>query len=94
MHNLRISDVRFVAASAEDVERGILGWISLVLNDTIQLDGVTLRRTLDGRLTVSFPARRDGKGQQHFFVRPLNDATRREVENAILTAIGFEEAHR
>jgi hypothetical protein len=52
-----------------------------VINDAIVLDGIALRRTLDGnRLTLSFPARRDGSGRQRFFSRPVSDPVRREIE--------------
>jgi hypothetical protein len=86
--------VRFVAASPEDVERGLLGWISLVLNDSIQIDGVTLRRTASGLLGLSFPARRDGAGRQHALVKPLDDRARREIEHRIFASLGLEDAHR
>ena len=91
---LRISDVRFTTADKNEKQNGLLGWVTCLVNGKLRLDGIAVRRTLDGRLVLSFPAHRDGKGQQHFFVCPLNDATRRHIENAILTAIRHEEVAR
>jgi len=90
MDDLRIANVRFVAAPREEVKRGLLGWVSLVLNDAVQLDGLTLRRTLEGRLTLSFPARRDAAGCQHAFVRPLDNASRCEIEAQVFRALGYQ----
>jgi len=94
MHDpLRVSDLRFSEASEADARTGLVGWIRLVINDAIALDGIALRRTLDGnRLTLSFPARRDGSGRQRFFVRPITDEARRELERQILSRLGIDEA--
>jgi len=93
-NHLVVSHVRLTAAPDDAQERGLLGWISLVLNDTIKLDGVTLRRTAGGRLALSFPARRDAGGRQHQYVRPLDDRARREIESQVFQALGLEEVAR
>ena len=87
-----ISNVRFVAASKPEVATGLLGYVSAVVNSTLALDGLTLRRTAEGRLSVSFPSRRDTQGRQWFYLRPLDDAARREIQHQILGALGLEEA--
>ena len=92
---VQIRDVKFSAASPEDVEAGLLGWISCTLNEAIRLDGLALRRTLKGNLAISFPCRKDASGRQHFYSRPLNQEAREEVEFQILKALGLEaEARR
>ncbi len=88
---VKITEVHFVNASNADVERGLLGWTSCVINDALRIDGITVRRTLSGDITVSFPARTDGWGQKHSILRPLNDRVRRELEHQILRALGLEE---
>ena len=88
---LEITNVTFKSASAEDVETGLLGWVSCTLNHTVRLDGMALRRTADARLVLSFPARRDAMGQKHFYVQPLGDTARRDIEFQILRALGLEE---
>jgi DNA-binding cell septation regulator SpoVG len=89
---ISISNVRFTAASPEDAVGGLLGYVSATLNESLALDGLTLRRTADGRLTISFPARRDSTGRQRFFLRPLDDAARREIEVQVFRALGFTSA--
>ena len=90
MMTMSISNVRFSAAAASDVHSGLLGWLSFDL-DSLRLDGIALRRTADGRLTLSFPARADSAGRQHPYIRPLNETTRQEFEHQVLRALGFEE---
>ena len=91
LRSFRISDVRFITASSGERSGGLIGWVSFKLNDHIRLDGVAVRRTADGRLALSFPARRDGAGRQHFYVRPLDDQARRDIERQVFAALGFEE---
>jgi DNA-binding cell septation regulator SpoVG len=86
---LVITNVRFMAASQDEVKTGLLGYVSATLNDSLALDGLTLRRTTDGRLALSFPARRDNAGRQRFFLRPLGDEARREIEGQIFRSLGF-----
>ena len=86
---LTISGVAFTAAPDSDRERGLLGWIALTLNGQLRLDGVTLRRTLEGRITLSFPERRDGAGVAHPIVRPLGPEARRNLEDQVFRALGL-----
>lgn len=86
-----ISKVRLTTADAKEQGNGLLGWVRLTIDGTIRLDGIALRRTLDGRLALSFPARRDLFGRQHAYVRPVDDRTRREVERQVFAALGLTE---
>ncbi len=89
--DVRITNVAFVSAGPKNAAEGLLGWITCVVNDTLVLDGLTLRKTRDGRLTLSYPARRDAEGKQHFILRPIDDGARLDLENQILTALGCRE---
>ena len=91
---IRISNVHFTAAPPTDTERGLLGWVSCSLNGNLRLDGLGLRRSVGGRHVLSFPARRDSQGRQRFFLRPLDDAARREIEHQVFQALGIEEGVR
>jgi hypothetical protein len=88
-NDIYIDEVAFKAASADHVREGLLGWITCRMNRSIQLDGITLRRTQAGEHTLSFPARRDGAGRQRFFVRPLDNETREQIERQVLRALGL-----
>ncbi len=89
MPELRVAQVRFTAASPGDQATGLIGYVSCILGDVLHLDGLVVRRTADGRLALAFPARRDASGRKHFFLRPLNDAARREIEAQIFRALNL-----
>ena len=90
---LQIGDVRFVSGSPTDVESGLVGWLSFVLNETIRIDGVALRRTADGRPALSFPARVDRAGKEWKYIRPLNEIVRRDIEHEVFEALGFPQGY-
>ena len=94
MRGLEISDVTFHAAGEEDVGRGLIGWISCRVNRALALEGLTLRRTAAGRCAIAFPARTDRAGRRHFFIRPLSDAVRRDLEHQILEHLGAGKESR
>jgi hypothetical protein len=87
---VEIRQVSFQAAPEHEVQRGLLGWASFTIDGRLRLDGIAVRRTLDGRVALSFPSRRRGGYRRHFYVRPLDDCTRREIERQVLAALGFE----
>jgi hypothetical protein len=86
---LVIDKIEIKTTDPEAAETGLLGWITCRLNGRLQLDGLALRKTLDGRHTLSFPARRDGAGRQRFYLRPLDDATREAIEQQVFKALGI-----
>ena len=77
-------------ASDDDVRSGLLGFLSVEFGPWI-FDGITLRRTAEGRFTLSFPARTDRAGRRHSYIRPVDDAARRLIENEILGQLGQRE---
>ena len=74
----------------DDRRQGLLGYIALEFGQ-LALDGVTVHKTAEGRLTLSFPSRTDRAGRRHPFIRPLHDEARREFEAAVLCALGERE---
>ena len=86
-----ISDIRFVPAPAAEVRTGLLGYLGATLNGTLRLEGLVVRRTLDGRFVISYPSRRDAAGRKHFLIRPLTDAARRDLERQVFHELGLEE---
>lgn len=86
MSGFSVSEVRFISATPQDQARGLIGFLSFTLNGVFGVDGVTLRETSDGRLALSFPARRDRQGRDHPIFRPLDDETRRDLEQQILAS--------
>jgi DNA-binding cell septation regulator SpoVG len=80
----RITDVQFSRTRSDN---GLLGFVSFVLDGDLQIDGVALRRTLLGELTISWPGRRDAAGRLHHHVRPVDGEVRRELEDELLARL-------
>ena len=81
-----ITVMAFTSAPTPDRERGLVGWLSLRIGDLL-LDGVTLRRTREGNLALSWPARRDRHGTDHPVVCPVDNAARRGIEALVMGAL-------
>ena len=73
----------FTPASPSEQHTGLLGYVRLRYGDLV-LDGLTLRRTAAGRLTVSYPARRDRQGGRHAYFQPADEEKRAEFERWFL----------
>jgi DNA-binding cell septation regulator SpoVG len=90
---MEVSDIRirtWTRASDADIRTGLVGYVSLFCGPWI-LDGVTVRRTADGRMTLSYPERRDGQGRRHPLIRPIDDAARQAIEKAVFGAATVAE---
>jgi DNA-binding cell septation regulator SpoVG len=88
---LRVSDVRLFPGSLRDVADGLLGYLLIELDGGLLLDGITLRRSRAGELTLSYPAKR-GPGVEYFYIRPVDAESRREIERQILAALDLEDS--
>ncbi len=88
---LLVSGEIFTAAPPQLRKTGLLGWVTFVIGHALQFDGVAVRRTRNGRLTLSFPVRHDSTGRQHSIVRPTDAAARREIESQVFAALGLSE---
>ena len=86
---LDLADVRFTPASEGDARRGLLGFVSFQIG-RLRIDGVTIRRTTNGRLALSFPARRDRQGRDHPYLQPLDDKARRAIEHKVIDALALK----
>lgn len=88
MHNaLDVSCVQFTRAPAGLRATGLLGWVSVVINGALTLDGLALRRTRDGRTVLSFPEHRGPRGHVWTAVRPTGMDARRAIEAQVLNAL-------
>lgn len=81
---LRIANIRFVPARLDERSRGLRGWVSLDIGDALHLDGIAVRRALDGRMYLSFPVQRDDRGREHSLVRPLTQDARDAIESQVI----------
>jgi len=89
---LTISEVRFSPASEHDVRFGLLGYVSFALDSGLRVSGVTVRRTADGRTALSFPGRRNKRGEMRPYMRPVSRDSRAAIEAQVFAAIQLPEA--
>jgi hypothetical protein len=89
--SISITDVRLYPGSWRDVQTGLLGWVTFVVGGALRVDGVALRRTLCGRLALSYPIRKYAGESEYHIVRPVDAESRREVERQIFEALGLKE---
>jgi hypothetical protein len=94
MHSpLSISNIQFTGGSPAERVTGLLGFVRLRYGDLL-LDGLTLRRTLDGRLVLAFPrpSRRVGLARQ--LVGPAGPDVREQIEAEVIAALRRQGAIR
>jgi len=87
MSDLTVSGLRFSHATSDDHVTGLLGFVSFLINGRLRVDGVAVRRKLDGALTLSWPTRSDADGRRHPLVHPIDDDARRDLEAQVLGAL-------
>lgn len=83
MSEVWVTDVSFAPASPADLRRGLIGFVSATIDGVLSLDGMTLRKSRAGHVSISFPCRRDRWGRKHQLVRPTGPG----LERAILEAL-------
>jgi hypothetical protein len=77
------SGAHFTPATPSEQRTGLLGYVRLRYGDLV-LDGLTLRRTASGSLSVSYPSRRDRQGGRHPYFEPADPAKRADFERWFL----------
>ena len=88
---LVVTEVTYTPASEHDERAGLLGYIAIVLNEALRIDGLTLRRSNDGRLYLAYPCRTDASGRRHPLSRPLDEEARRLIEDQVFAELGIGE---
>lgn len=83
MSDLPVRIRSWIRGSDADARTGLLGFLTLLVGDFI-IDGVTVRRTAEGRHVLSYPARTDRSGRRHPYIRPIDDQARRHIEQCVL----------
>ena len=90
---MRVTEVQFVPAEPRDRRQGLLGFVSLVLDGVVRLDGLGVRRTKRGFLGLSFP-RRHGRTGTHPYIQATSREVRREIEAAVFEELGLQREDR
>jgi len=87
-----VSDVRYLRADDDLRATGLLGWVSMLLDGRLRVQGVGVRRTQSGDQTLSFPFRDDGYGKRWHYIFPIDERTRASIERQVFDQLGGEVA--
>ena len=87
MPEVEVRILSWVRAMAAEIRTGLMGYIVVEYGNLV-LDGITLRRTAEGRFVLSFPSRTDRAGRRHPYIRPIDEEARRQIEAKILGELG------
>jgi hypothetical protein len=80
---LHARSIEFTEAPSGLRATGLLGWVSLTYGD-LDLDGLSLRRTRDGRTVLSFPEHRTSRGRVRADVRPGGPDVHAQIEAEVI----------
>ncbi|MBK9386550.1 MAG: septation protein SpoVG family protein [Planctomycetes bacterium] len=86
-----LTAITITPASELNGDDGLLAFLNLELDGLVRIDGVTLRLTEHGQLSLSFPSRTSRRGTKHALVRPTDRAARHAIERAIFNALGIRQ---
>ncbi len=62
----------------------LLGWASCVINGSIFLNNIVIRRNGEGDLILSYPGKRSRSEQKYFYFNPITHAAQIALDRAIL----------
>lgn len=79
-----IVSVQCIAVPTDLRMTGIRCFARVAIENTISIDGLTVRRTERGDYVVTWPERKDSAGRLHAIVTILDPKTRADVEHAVL----------
>ena len=85
--DIQVALLAFSKSSDSDRDSGLLGWIKVEIAGWLVLDGITLRRSRHGQLSISLPARTDKVGNRRPYMRIVDAASRQEFECQVLHAL-------
>ncbi|MBK9386430.1 MAG: septation protein SpoVG family protein [Planctomycetes bacterium] len=91
MYETALTDIKLALPNDEDVNRGLLAFLQLELDELLTVDGVALRMTREGLVTLAFPAKTTNSGRRRDIVRPLDARARTAIERTVFTALGIEQ---
>lgn len=82
--NIPITDVK--VRLVENGTDGLLAWASCVISGAVKLDNIAIRRSRDGSLFLTYPAKRTGT-ESHQYFHPISVEASKAVRNAVLARL-------
>lgn len=89
-HHPLVTDVRITKGSPAEVREGLIGYVECTLVGAIVIT-LTLRLTADRRPALSFPKRKDSRGNKHSLAKPIDQSVRIQIENEVFKALGINQ---
>jgi len=69
---------------------GFLGWASCVLNGALYLNNISIRRSREAEIILSYPYMRNNRNQQYYYFNPITRDAKRVIDEAILGRLIME----
>ena len=66
---------------------GLLAWASCIVAGAIKLDNIAIRRSRDGSLFLTYPAKRTASGERYHYHNPISVEAARAVQDAVLARL-------
>ena len=66
---------------------GLLAWASCVIAGAVKLDNIAIRRSRDGSLFLTYPAKRTNAGDSHQYFHPISVEASEAVQDAVLARL-------
>ena len=86
MQTIEVSDVR--VRFVENATDNLVAWASCVINESLYINSIAVRREEDGSLSISYPFRKTRTDYKRYYFRPLNIDADRIIKESILGRIG------
>ncbi len=64
-----------------------IGWASCVVNGSLFLNNIAIRRTNDGKVFITFPAEKSVESSKYFYFNPINQEAARILEEAVIDKV-------
>lgn len=84
---LCVSDITFQRAHGAAYRGGVEGWVRCTIDSWLRLDGLVIRRTATGDVSVFFPEHIDAAARRHALIWPVRAEDRAELQRVILLEI-------
>ena len=88
-HHPLVTDVRMTQSSPAEVRAGLIGYVECTLASAVMIT-LTLRLTTDRRPALSFPKRKDSRGNRHAIAKPIDQRARIQIESEVFAALGID----
>jgi len=66
---------------------GLIAWASCVVSDSIRLDNIAVRRSRDGQLFLTYPAKLTQRGTKTHYFNPISPEASKTIENAVFARL-------